>query len=279
MLALATSIALYAVASLIRGERWHQVVGRAGLVVPRADTYRLTVVGYMGNNVLPARSGDVLRAFLLAPLARTRKRHVLGTVVAERLLDAAALVLVFGVVGYGLLREDIPGGRPVVLVALALAALAAAGVLFALAVRRRNALRRLRDAVRPLSTPTRALASTHGVMLFVLSVALWTLEASVYLTVGRAAGIELGLLEALYVVALTNLFALVPAAPGYVGTFDAGVLFALDSLGATGSQALSYLVLARFVLFVPITLVGFVFLVTRYGGWARLRAARQEAAA
>jgi hypothetical protein len=279
MLALATSIALYAVASLIRGERWHQVVGRAGLVVPRADTYRLTVVGYMGNNVLPARSGDVLRAFLLAPLARTRKRHVLGTVVAERLLDAAALVLVFGVVGYGLLREDIPGGRPVVLVALALAVLAAAGVLFALAARRRNALRRLRDAVRPLSTPTRALASTHGVMLFVLSVALWTLEASVYLTVGRAAGIELGLLEALYVVALTNLFALVPAAPGYVGTFDAGVLFALDSLGATGSQALSYLVLARFVLFVPITLVGFVFLVTRYGGWARLRAARQEAAA
>jgi len=279
MLALATSIALYAVASLIRGERWHQVVGRAGLVVPRADTYRLTVVGYMGNNVLPARSGDVLRAFLLAPLARTRKRHVLGTVVAERLLDAAALVLVFGVVGYGLLREDIPGGRRVVLVALALAVLAAAGVLFALAARRRNALRRLRDAVRPLSTPTRALASTHGVMLFVLSVALWTLEASVYLTVGRAAGIELGLLEALYVVALTNLFALVPAAPGYVGTFDAGVLFALDSLGATGSQALSYLVLARFVLFVPITLVGFVFLVTRYGGWARLRAARQEAAA
>ena len=279
MLALATSIALYAVASLIRGERWHQIVGRAGLVVPRADTYRLTVVGYMGNNVLPARSGDVLRAFLLAPLARTRKRHVLGTVVAERLLDAAALVLVFGVVGYGLLREDIPGGRPVVLVALALAVLAAAGVLFALAARRRNALRRLRDAVRPLSTPTRALASTHGVMLFVLSVALWTLEASVYLTVGRAAGIELGLLEALYVVALTNLFALVPAAPGYVGTFDAGVLFALDSLGATGSQALSYLVLARFVLFVPITLVGFVFLVTRYGGWARLRAARQEAAA
>jgi hypothetical protein len=279
MLALATSIALYALASLIRGERWHQVVGRAGLAVPRAHTYRLTVVGYMGNNVLPARSGDVLRAFLLAPLARTRKRHVLGTVVAERLLDAAALVLVFGVVGYGLLREDIPGGRPVVLVALALAALAAAGVLFALAVRRRNALRRLRDAVRPLSTPTRALASTHGVMLFVLSVALWTLEASVYLTVGRAAGIELGLLEALYVVALTNLFALVPAAPGYVGTFDAGVLFALDSLGATGSQALSYLVLARFVLFVPITLVGFVFLVTRYGGWARLRAARQEAAA
>jgi len=92
----------------------------------------------------------------------------------------------------------------------------------------------------------------------------------------RVGGGELGLLDALYVVALTNLFALVPAAPGYVGTFDAAVLFALDSLGASGSQALSYLVVVRFVLFVPITVVGLVFLLTRYGGWSRLRAARLD---
>jgi hypothetical protein len=57
--------------------------------------------------------------------------------------------------------------------------------------------------------------------------------------------------------ALTNLVALVPAAPGYVGTFDAAVLLAVNLLAAGARGAgLAYVVLVRFVLFVPITLVG-----------------------
>jgi uncharacterized membrane protein YbhN (UPF0104 family) len=80
-------------------------------------------------------------------------------------------------------------------------------------------------------------------------------------------------MEALYIVALTNLFAMLPAAPGYVGTFDAAVVFGVKAIGGTGSAALSYLLVLRFVLFVPITLVGLLVLVARYGGWSRLRAA------
>jgi uncharacterized membrane protein YbhN (UPF0104 family) len=276
---LALALALYALATLARAERWHRVVVHEGLAVARADSYRLTTVGYMGNNVLPARSGDVLRAFLLAPIARTRKRHVLGTVVAERLLDALALALVFVAVAYGLLRDvSTPGGTAALLVAAALVSALAAVAAAAAVLRRRDAVPALRAAVRPLARPTRSLASAHGARLLALSLVLWMFEAGVYLTVGRAVGIELGPLDALYVVALTNLFALVPAAPGYVGTFDAAVLFALDSLGASGSDALTYLVLVRFVLFVPITLVGLLFLLARYGGWSGLRAARLDAA-
>lgn len=263
------AIALYALVTAARAERWHRIVQRAGVEATRADSYGLTVVGYMGNNVLPARSGDLLRAFLLAPRAHTRKRNVLGTVLAERLLDALALGLLFLIVAFGLAGDvEVPGGATLLLVALAGGALALVGLAWLFAPARVRAL------ARPLAAPTRRLASGHGVALLGLSLALWTLEATVYLLVGRAVSIELGLLEALYVVALTNLFALVPAAPGYVGTFDAAVVFAADSLGVPGSDALAYLVLLRFVLFVPITLVGLAFLLTRYGGWSRLRAAR-----
>ena len=271
---------VYAAATLARAERWHRIVRRAGLVVPRAETARLTAVGYMGNNVLPARSGDVMRAFLLAPVAAARKRRVLGTVVAERLLDAAALGLLFVAVAVGVLRRsDVPGGRTVIVLAIAAAGLAAASVVALTLARRAGALVRVRALVRPLAAPSRDLVSAHGVRLLALSLVLWTLEAVVYLVVGRAVGLELGLVDAVYVVALTNLFALVPAAPGYVGTFDAAVLFGVGSLGASGSEALAYLVLLRFVLFVPITLVGLAFLVARYGGWARYRAARLETTA
>jgi hypothetical protein len=78
--------------------------------------------------------------------------------------------------------------------------------------------------------------------------------------VGSAAGLSLGLVGALYIVALTNLSALIPAAPGYVGTFDAAVLVALGSLH---HPALGYLLVLRFVLFVPITVVGLALFVAR----------------
>ena len=275
---LALALTLYAAATLARGERWHRILERTGITLPRADAYRLTTVGYMGNNVLPARGGDLLRTFLLAPLAGVRKRSALGTVVAERLLDAAALALIFLVVVLGAVRGvDLPGGARLVaavalLVGVALVAAAAA-------TRGSERLGRARELVRPLAAATRNLASAHGVALLAVSLGVWALEAAVYLTAARALELPFGPWEALYVVALTNLFALVPAGPGYVGTFDAAVVFAAGSLGATGSDAVAYLLLLRFVLFVPITLTGFAFLVARYGGLSRLRTGAEGEAA
>ena len=56
--ALVGAIALYALATIVRAERWQRLLADEGARPPRADTYSLTVIGYMGNNVLPARAGD-----------------------------------------------------------------------------------------------------------------------------------------------------------------------------------------------------------------------------
>ena len=91
---LGAALGLYAVATLLRAERGHLILVRSGLDRGRAETLRLTLVGYMGNNTLPARAGDLMRVVLL----RAPRRLALGSVVAERLLDVAALVLIFGLV-------------------------------------------------------------------------------------------------------------------------------------------------------------------------------------
>ena len=81
----------------------------------------------MGNNVLPARAGDAIRVVLMAPRAKTSNRTVVGTLVAERLLDIAVLLVLFVVVGYGLLGEV--GGNSVELIVLvAIVGISAAGV-------------------------------------------------------------------------------------------------------------------------------------------------------
>lgn len=271
--------ALYSVATLLRGERWHRILHMIGVPAERADSYALTTVGYMGNNVLPARAGEMLRVVLLSRRTDASKRSLLGTVVAERLLDAVALGSIFFVVVYGILRKTtLPSDRPL-LVAVAALVLFALGLVAFRVLRKRGALERLHDFLRPLAGAPRALLSRDGVVLLSGSFVIWAVEAAVYLCVARSVGLEISGMGALYVVAITNLFAMLPAAPGYVGTFDAAVVFGVKAIGGSGSAAFSYLILLRFVLFVPITLVGLVTLVVRYGGWSRLRSAvRAEAA-
>ncbi|HYP47502.1 MAG TPA: lysylphosphatidylglycerol synthase domain-containing protein, partial [Thermoleophilaceae bacterium] len=169
------------------------------------------------------------------------------------------------------LRETtLPSDRPFLVAGIAIALFAIALAVLQV-MRMRGGLAKARDWLRPLAGAPRALLSRRGAVLLVGSLLIWAVEASVYYAVARAVELDISVMGSLYLVALTNLFAMLPAAPGYVGTFDAAVAFGVKAIGGTQSAALSYLLVLRFMLFVPITLVGLVVLVTRYGGWSRLR--------
>jgi glycosyltransferase 2 family protein len=265
---LAAALGLYALATALRGERWMRLLRRSGARLGRVDAYAITTVGYMGNNALPARAGDILKAVLSSREAGTPTADGFGTLVAERVLDAVALVLVFAVLVTTLsLPLGVEGWMLAVVVAGVAIALAAAALLG----RDTGAGQRVRELATRLLGPTRSLWSVAGAGLLALSVVLWLVEGSVYAVLGAVAGLHLSLLDGLYVMALANLVALVPAAPGYVGTFDAAVILAVRLVaGGTHAAALAYAVVVRFVLFVPITVIGLVALVARYGGLRRL---------
>ncbi len=276
--ALGGAVALYLVAALVRGERWQALLCHNGARPRRADSYALVAVGYLGNNVLPARAGDAFRVVFLTPRASTDARTVAGTLLAERLLDVAVLGVAF--VGLGTLAfqgAGLPSGRTLAVVLGVLVAVAALGALAALALHRRGDLGRLWRLLAPVLAATGRLRGAHGVAMLALTVAVWALEACVWWATGEAAGLDLGVVEACYLLALASMFALVPSGPGYAGTMDAAIVFGTRVLGRAPSAALTYLLLLRFVLFVPITLAGLVLLVVRYGGWGRLRAAGESA--
>lgn len=264
---------LYAAATLARAERWHRILEITGVRASRTDCYGLTTVGYMGNNVLPARAGEMLRVVLLDQRVGAGKRKLLGTIVAERILDAIVLALILVIIAYAILPGDVlPTDRPILITGIGLALLAVAAMVFQI-LRKRGALTRLRHMIRPLADASRALAGRQGLPLLAGSVVLWFCEGAVYLAVARAVELDISATGALYLVALTNFAAALPAAPGSIGTFDAAVAFGARALGGSGAIVISYLLLLRFVLYVPITLVGLGVLVARYGGWARLRTA------
>ena len=264
------AVLLYGLATLVRGERWHRLLIDQGATPSRRDTHALNAVGYMANNLLPARAGDAVRVVLMAPRAATGMRTVVGTLLAERLLDVGLLVLLFVVVGYGLLGEV--GGDKVEIVLLVGAGVAAAAALAYLLVRR-NA--RAMAFLAPIASATLGLRRAHhGLRLLGITIVIWALEASVWMATGAAVGFGMTPIEGIYIVALASIFAMIPSGPAYAGTQDAAAIIGIKALGGTGAQAVAYVVMLRFVIALPITLVGLVLLITRYGGLGRLRTAR-----
>jgi glycosyltransferase 2 family protein len=71
---------------------------------------------------------------------------------------------------------------------------------------------------------------------------------------------------------------MVPSGPAYAGTQDAAAIVGIKALGASGAQAVAYIVMLRFVIVVPITLTGLVLVAVRYGGLGGLRRLRMGAA-
>jgi uncharacterized protein (TIRG00374 family) len=255
---------------VIGGWRWHRVLAHSGVSHETPDAYALVPVGHMGNTVLPARSGELLRVVLLGRRTTARRREVLGSIVAERLLDLVVLIAMFAVitwVGVG----DSHAGRAPATIAVGLVVLAFAAVLLYLRMRRRGRFERFAAVIRPFARASRLLFGRTGAKLAAVTVGIWTVYGLECFLVGASLGLSISPAEALMVTVFASFSTLIPSAPGFLGTFDAAVIFAAKSLGVASSAAFSFGLLVRFVMFVPITVVGFVILVTRYGGIQDLR--------
>ena len=272
--ALLLAVALYALATVVRAERWHALLAADGARAARVDTYALTVVGYAANNLLPARAGDAVRVVLMAPRAITSRRTVLGTLLAERLLDVAVILMLFAVVGYGVVGAIRGASLGLALGIVAGVVALAIGVLAVLWRRERA-----QAFLAPILSSTMKLRTRLGAAMLAVTVAIWAIEAAVWMAVGASVGFDMNPIEGTYLVALASVFALIPSGPGYAGTQDAAAVIGIKALGGTGAVAVAYLVTLRFVIVVPITLAGLLLAAGRYGGVRRLRAAGREAPA
>ncbi len=275
---LGAAVLVYALATLARGWRWHVLLRRSGIRHHAADAYALVPVGYMGNTILPARGGELLRVVLLAGRSPARKREIAGAIVAERLLDAIVLAGLFCTLTFVGVADTSAGTAPA-WVALALLVVAGAGAALALRLRRHPRLAPLVERIRPVAAATVLLMRRPvGALLALVTAGFWLLEGVIFYLVGRSLDLPIGIVDGVFLVVLSSFFALIPAAPAYAGTFDAAIVFGLKALAVTGGAAVSFAILVRAVLFVPITIVGLVLVLVRYGGRRTLRMAHDQAA-
>jgi uncharacterized membrane protein YbhN (UPF0104 family) len=262
---LVASVAVYGTALVLRGWRWHRIMVFSKIPHRRADAYGLTLVAYMGNTVLPLRGGEVLRIGIMKKRSPASLSEIVGSVIAERLFDLVALAAIFAVLTWegvagsptGKLAADIAAGAIVV---------AAAGVGLYLVLRRRGRLETSAKPLRPFVHSSKLLVRPEGVRLLTISLLIWFCEGATLLLVGHALALHLSVSEALLTAVIAALAASLPAGPGYAGSYDAGVLLTLHASGIAGGSAVGFLLLARFVVFVPVTMVGAALFLLHYGG-------------
>ncbi|MEX1173223.1 MAG: lysylphosphatidylglycerol synthase transmembrane domain-containing protein [Chloroflexota bacterium] len=211
-----------------RGARW-----RALLTPIRRLPYRrvlgYTYIGYLANNVLPARLGELVRSHALGEGEGLSRPTVLGTVVVERIVDTVIVVVLAAVavvalgVG-GAMSTAVALGAAfvgVLVVGLVIAnaghRLPGAQRVTALAARWPVVLELVRRLMDGLAVARRPRTLTSALAL---SAAAWTASIATFLFGGQALGVELSPLQAALMSCGVALVTIVPAAPGYVGTFE-----------------------------------------------------------
>lgn len=280
--------AVYFIAVTLISLRW-QFLLRASRPIRLQDLIPLVAIGYMGNNVYPFRSGEVLRIVLLQRQHKIPMARAATTVVVERVFDGLVMLTFIAV---ALLVVDVtsPEARRIAMLTAPLF-LAAVAVFFILAARPdwlrgimhgigrfapgriHHLFSRLADE---MTEGLRGLRSPFDLAGAVLaSFASWMVEASVYWMVSFAFNLGVSYPVMLLVVGVVNLAGLIPASPGQVGVFEFFVSLILIAIGIPESQSHAYALVVHVVIWLPVTLFGFACLV-RYGlGWGALGQAEQ----
>ena len=272
---LVPALILYVLGVIARAFRWSVLLRP----VRRIHTWKLlpiTAIGFMANNVLPLRTGEVVRSFVLSRNYQVRKSSALATIAVERIFDGLTMV---GFMLVAALFVDFTSDlRHVMTVAVILfaIAIAALGVMtFAQGLRARLlkfALRllptsighRVEQLAEAFFSGLESLRSPQAMGLVALSsIVAWSFEASMYWVIARAFGgsIEsvMGVAETLLTTGVANLATLVPSSPGYVGPFETGIKTVLEgALNAPATDALSYAILVHAALWFPVTVWGAV---------------------
>ena len=252
--------------------------------------FPVVAIGYMGNNVLPLRAGEVVRSYALSARFRIRKTGALATIAVERIFDGLTMVLFMLVASLSIaLTTDlrnlflIATGLFVVLSAILIVMVFAPGIrlrLVALAVgilpaRFGERIERMANSfIQGLGILRRR---RDLIVVACASVLAWTLEASMYYFIAVGFNLDLSPSAILMVTAVANLATLIPSSPGYVGPFEAGVMLVLvGALGIQRETALSYAVVVHAALYFPITLVGFFYWWRESLSWSEIRQAEEQ---
>ena len=249
----------------LRGYRWMLLLRGAGTEVSVRDSTEIIFISWLVNCLVPAKLGDVYRAYLLKLNKGTSISKTFGTIFIERVFDLFAIVLLGLAAGFWSFRAGMsPEVQIVFAIGLLVVIVLAVGLFLV-----RNFGGRI---VRRLPLPARvvefydrfeeglfSINARRVPLLAFLTVLIWSTEALRLYFVVLAMGfnLPLGLSGGLFVALIASLLTAIPFTPAGLGAVEGAVVFILTTLyGATTTQAVAITLVDRAISVVSIIILG-----------------------
>lgn len=263
------AIGVLTISLFLRGVRWGVLLS-AEKRIPSLTMYWATCVGYLGNALLPARAGEVMRTVAIGSAANMRKSYVFATAMTERILDAVTLVLIslFALTTL----DNLPDWLMTAAQVMGVLGLISVAVLF-VAPRLEGFLKKILHALPFPETWRERLSSVlehmllgmrafqHGgrALLFaLLTILVWLMDAVIAILIAQALGLNLSLAQSLLLLAALGLSSAAPSTPGYVGIYQFVAVTVLPPFGFSQSEALAYIILFQGISYITIVSWGFL---------------------
>jgi glycosyltransferase 2 family protein len=218
----------------LRGYRWQRLLRETGFVISLRNSIEILYISWFVNCVVPAKLGDVYRAYLLKMNSAASLSRTFGTVFIERILDIFAIAILGLAAGFWSFRDGLPPAiRLVFIVGIVVVVVAAIG-LFTMRNFGRRIIVRLPLPPRILELYERfeegvfgAVGLRHLPVLAFVTGLIWMTEGlRLYIVILAFAfpDVELGLSGAVFVALIGSLLTAIPLSPAGLGFAQAGVI-------------------------------------------------------
>ena len=262
------AVLFHFISYFIRGYRW-KVMLKPVKEIQYTHVLGALLIGFMSNNILPARLGEIVRAVLLGQRNGVSRMMAFSSVILERLFDGAVTVLI-ALVTFVFIRLP----KPLVPVIL-LSSILFPGMFFLyyLLYMWRHQLKKLyRMGLNRVSDNLKSKILNLGTALhqgvyvlhapeqlvftLITTVVIWGIEGLSYHLTFLSLGISVPLPITLLAMVAINLSVMLPSAPGYIGVFEYASIIAIVPFGYSKEFALSFALLSHAIRIVVPTIMG-----------------------
>jgi uncharacterized protein (TIRG00374 family) len=260
----------------LRAVRWRYLL-ISEKVIPLSSLYPATIIGYMANNLLPARLGEFIRAYVLAEREGLETPAVFASLVIDRLFDGFTVLLILVVTLFSLrLPQGMTDAESALKVGGGITFLLYGVVLFFLFLLKRRTAETLSLVGRVLKPFPRSLSdrlitllgsfvegirisprTSHVSALLFSSLLIWAFAVLPVDMILQGFGIRLPLTASMFILVLLVFAVMVPASPGYIGTYHYACFQGLSLFGIPQTTAISIALVIHGTSFFPVIIAGF----------------------
>ena len=261
---------LLVVSCIVRAFRWKLLI-KPFDDIPLNTVFGATMIGYFGNGVFAFRLGELLKAYYVTKKNDIKLMQAFGTVIIERILDIISVIVIFSLLipwfpfEHNYIKYGAFGFMGITMIIIFLLFLMVKydwmQNLEKFKIFKSVYGRNILSSVYNLFDGLTILKRTNNYMaILISSVLLWSIYFIETMILINACGMELGIIDVGIIFFLGSIAIGIPALPGSVGTYDAGIKYSLMIVFNIASEkALNYAIVSHAVAYFPLTILGFYY--------------------